>query len=68
MTDCTCKLEPGIYRVHSDGSIQHVTKVVVTHAPLGWAEGCLIVVAFSIVILIGALFWKSLNKSLKGEP
>ena len=39
-------------------------KVVVTHEPLGWAEGCIIVVCFSIVILIGALLWRSLHRRL----
>jgi len=35
-TDCTCKLEPGIYRVRSDGSIQHVTQVIVTDVSYPW--------------------------------
>ena len=36
--ECKCDLPPGIYRVSSDGSIHHVTKVIVHDAPppLSW--------------------------------
>ena len=65
VSDCTClNLEPGIYRVAYDGSVHKVTQVVVSHAPLGWIEWCLIALCFSIIILIGFFLWRSLRKTL----
>ena len=39
MSPCTREpLAPGLYRVHQDGTIQHVTKVVVTREPMSQTQ------------------------------
>jgi hypothetical protein len=67
MNDCTCQLAPGLYRVASNGSIQHVTKVIVTREPMTPGEFILAAICLCAVVLIGALLLRSLNKNLLGR-
>lgn len=54
MNECKCDLPPGIYRVRSDGSVQHVTKVIIdnpTPYPMGVLMGGSIGTLLGLVLI-----------------